>query len=82
VWFGVANPDVAAARAAIVRYLERNTNAADSIDGIARWWLPAEQLRADRATVEQAIETLVADGLVEAAHLPDGTILYRRASAP
>jgi Fe2+ or Zn2+ uptake regulation protein len=79
---GTADLDVTRTRAAIVGYLEQNTNAADSIEGIALWWLPVEQQRTDRATVERAIETLVADGLLQCTRLVDGTFLYRRASAP
>jgi Fe2+ or Zn2+ uptake regulation protein len=74
--------DVTRVRAAILDYLEHHGNAADTREGITDWWLPVEQRAVDRAVVERALETLVADGLLDVARLVDGTVLYRRASAP
>jgi Fe2+ or Zn2+ uptake regulation protein len=73
---------VALVRAAILDYLEHHGDAADTREGITDWWLPVQQRAMDRAVIERALETLVADGLLEVARLVDGTILYRRASAP
>lgn len=69
-------------RMAILDYLERHGNAADTREGIIDWWLPVEQRAVDRAIVEQALEMLVADGRLALSRLVDGTLLYRRASAP
>jgi Fe2+ or Zn2+ uptake regulation protein len=75
-------PSVARVRAAIVAYLAEHGNAADTWEGIADWWLPAEHRPVDRTVVEQALEALVADGVLQEARLVDGNVLYRRARLP
>ena len=77
-----AEAKVTLVRAAILEYLEQHGDAADTGQGIAEWWLPVEQRAMDLAVVERALETLVADGVLEVAHMVDGSILYRRASTP
>lgn len=76
-----SDPSVARVRAAILEYLAHNSRAADTLDGIMEWWLPAEQ-NMDRDRIELALELLVADGLVRTTSLIDGTILYSRGSKP
>lgn len=67
------------AAALICRYLARNPNASDTVEGVARWWL-ARQRRFDAvATVELALELLVREGLVTASALPTGSTVYRLA---
>lgn len=63
---------------AILHYLQSNPNAADSLGGVMNWWLPElgyEQVSAE--SVLQALERLVAVGVVEKIPLVDGTVLYR-----
>ena len=67
---------VARLREAILHYLQQNPNAADTVEGIMRWWLKDKQN--DAAKIEQALEQLVAEGLVETTSLVDGTTLYMR----
>jgi hypothetical protein len=74
--------NVARVRSAIVAYLERHANAADTREGIIDWWLPIEHRTFDRAVIERALEMLVAEGLLVGTRLVDGTVLYRRAKAP
>jgi Fe2+ or Zn2+ uptake regulation protein len=74
--------NVASVRSAILAYLERHANAADTREGIADWWLPIEQRTIDRAVIERALEMLVAEGLLTGTRLVDGTVLYGRAKAP
>lgn len=63
---------------AILRYLQSNPNAADSLDGIMNWWLPKLGYeRVDSEIVLQALEQLTAEGVVRKVSLMDGTILYR-----
>jgi hypothetical protein len=71
---------VARVRAAILEYLEHNSSAADTLDGIIGWWLPIEQRGIGRDKIDLALELLVADGLVKATSLIAGTILYSRGS--
>lgn len=74
--------NVARVRSAILAYLDRHANAADTREGIIDWWLPIEQRAFDRAVIERALEMLVAEGLLTGTRLVDGTVLYRRADAP
>ena len=67
---------------ALRRYCAAHPNAADSVDGVRRWWLadPAIPL----ADVEAALEALVKRGMLDVRRLPDGTGIYfnRSAQAP
>jgi hypothetical protein len=78
---GSCEANVARVRSAILGYLDRHANAADTREGIIDWWLPIEQRALDRAVIEQALEMLVAEGLLTGTRLVDGTVLYRRARA-
>ena len=62
----------------IVRYLGSHPNAADTLEGIRRWWLA--QIRYDEARniVQRALDRLVADGSVLPEATADGGTLYRR----
>lgn len=74
--------DVAAIAAEIKHYLAMNPGAADSVEGIWRWWLPPSFAHARRATVEQALARLVADGAMHERLLPDSSRLYEAAVRP
>lgn len=67
--------------AAVRQYLARHPDAADSPEGILRWWLPKELQRVPIALLRQALAILVATGEVHDRTLPDGTSLYTRADA-
>lgn len=67
-------------RDAILAYLRRNPDAADTLDGIVSWWLPVASGRVEASRVERALERLIADGHVAKSVLVDGTVLYARAS--
>jgi hypothetical protein len=79
-----ATPDESARHlacvSAIVTYLAANPMAADSIDGIARWWLgPARGGGPARGDVEHAVATLVARGFLREVRLTDGSVIYQSA---
>jgi hypothetical protein len=61
----------------IVRYLRRHPGAADTAEGIARWWLGGRHYEETLTRVEHAIGLLVQQGLVEKQLLPDGAAIYR-----
>ena len=63
--------------AAIKDYLSRHPEAADSAEGIAKWWLPGLDARATVADVEQQLDHLHRLGVVDKQLLPDGRALYR-----
>jgi hypothetical protein len=67
---------IAAAAETIQRYLDAHPNAADSVEGIARWWLTRQRYEEAIKIVEQALERLVAEGKVAKTTTAEGTILY------
>ncbi|MGP1677334.1 MAG: hypothetical protein ACTS6J_09275 [Burkholderiales bacterium] len=70
--------DVTAVAAAIRRYLQDHPHAADTLEGIALWWLPGNAGSARLANVQRAIEQLVNRGEVVRKTLRDGTVIYER----
>jgi hypothetical protein len=60
----------------IERYLESHPNAADSAEGILRWWLARQQYEESISKVERALELLLHDGTVRKHVLIDGQVLY------
>jgi hypothetical protein len=66
---------------AIQRYLDLNPDAADSAEGIRRWWLPPALAEESPGTVEEALDRLVAAGVISRRPLPDGRVLYAKRGA-
>ena len=60
---------------ALLRYLASHPDAADTVDGIAEWWLP-RGARAERGIVEAALERLLAQGIVRRQTNTDQHVLY------
>ncbi len=58
-----------------MEYLTINPEAADTISGIANWWL-AEERDASTDAVEEAVLELVDRGLMERRPTPDGAAIY------
>lgn len=61
---------------AIKRYLDTRPNAADSAEGIARWWLARQRFEETMEIVERALEHLVAEGEVAKAVTGEGKVVY------
>lgn len=61
-------------------YLARNPHSADSVDGVAAFWVGAAIQSRTREIVQRALEALTARGEVIQDVLPDGRILYRARS--
>jgi hypothetical protein len=59
------------------RYVARHPAAADTVDGIARWWL-AGPVQPPLGDVEAALDLLIRRGVVSRRALPDGKMLYAR----
>jgi hypothetical protein len=59
------------------RYVDRHPAAADTVDGIARWWLagPSQPPARD---VEAALDLLVMRGVLSRHLLPDGNTVFAR----
>ncbi|HNA28901.1 MAG TPA: helix-turn-helix domain-containing protein [Thiobacillaceae bacterium] len=62
---------------AILRYLDRHPEAVDTVEGITRWWLPADAC-VSPDIVEAALARLEAQGLVRRRANPDRHVLYSR----
>ena len=55
-------------------YLAEHPDAADSLEGILRWWLPRLRLQEATKRIEDALDELIKEGIVERHTLPDRTI--------
>lgn len=67
---------IAQLRDEILKYLGAHPQAADTVEGIANWWLPRQRYEDEVQKVQQALDELVERGLVARTTLADGTILY------
>jgi hypothetical protein len=71
--------------AEILRYLQSHRRAADSVDGIAQWWIKQQRLEETLEQVQAALDRLVEEQLVEAKEGGSGRKVYalveRRASS-
>lgn len=65
--------------AEIVDYLRNRESTADTVDGIANWWLARQRLREEKRRVERALQYLDEKGLIEKRVLADGSVLYSSA---
>ena len=72
------NPDIDAVAATIRRYLLDHPNAADTLQGVARWWLSGDAGEEWLSKVQRAIEQLVNRGEMVRKTLRDGTVIYER----
>ena len=64
--------------ACIHDYLAENPDAADTVDGIAVWWLSPAVSDATPERIERALDRLIRARELVPSELPDGTVLYRR----
>lgn len=62
--------------AALRAHFDAHPNAADTVDGIASWWLTGSQLSVSKAVVEQALQLLVDEGFVATRRTANGTVIY------
>ena len=69
-------------RDALSRYLRERPDAADTLVGIAQWWLPAAMRSTSMERLRLVLAELVAAHEVRCTVLPDGTELYSRAVDP
>jgi hypothetical protein len=67
------------AAGAIQRYLADRPNAAETVEGVARWWLSRQRHADTVELVERALAYLERQGQVVRFHLAGGITLYRRA---
>jgi hypothetical protein len=62
------------------RYLSNHRGAADTAEGIARWWLTSGVDESELTQVAAALDLLIQRGVVSRRLLPDGNCVYAAAS--
>jgi hypothetical protein len=60
-------------------YLWDHRGAADTAEGIARWWLTRCAVQAEATQVAAALDLLIQRGVVKRKPLPDGNCVYAAA---
>lgn len=65
---------------AICRYLASRPNAAETIEGVAKWWLLRQRYEDSVESVQQALNLLEEKGEVVRFRLTGGKVMYRRAT--
>ena len=70
---------VEAVAVAIMDRLQSHPLAADSADGVARWWLGPGHASVTAEQVERALNLLVSRHAMRRLRLMDGTFLYSQA---
>jgi hypothetical protein len=75
---GNAADSVDAIAQAIEHYLVAHPDAADSVTGIQKWWLPAGLHDCTEETVQRAVERLETQDLLMRSALAGGAIVYSR----
>ncbi|HYN76874.1 MAG TPA: hypothetical protein VES73_03660 [Lamprocystis sp. (in: g-proteobacteria)] len=68
--------DVDALAGEILRYLHGHQQAADTPEGIARWWIKRQRLEDSLLCVQSALDLLVSRAQVMGRQSPAGTTLY------
>ena len=63
-------------------YLDRRPDAADSIEGIHRWWLPSSLHDESPALVEAAVAQLLDEGRLRRVVQEDGGVIYSSGRKP
>jgi len=64
----------------ILDYLQKNPDAGDTLEGIASWWLGLQQIDISVSEVEDALNSLLEEGLIRRHRAGDGTAIYRISS--
>jgi predicted ArsR family transcriptional regulator len=60
----------------ILRYLREHPRACDTLEGVVRWWVMAQQINESVEAVRQALKELEAEGAVREEQSADGRTLY------
>jgi hypothetical protein len=61
----------------ILQYLHDHPEAADSLEGIAAWWLPSPEHAPALEAVQEALALLVQEHRIARIDLADGRTLYQ-----
>ncbi len=61
-------------------YLTNHPRAADTLEGIVKWWLVKTRYEFWSKKVKRALDKLIAEGVVKAERNIDGEFIYSKAS--
>lgn len=64
---------------AILQYLNNHPKAADTQDGIGKWWLAGIHPKPSADVLQKALDELLAAGKIGCSRLVDGSIVYEKA---
>ena len=68
--------ETAAIAQEISDYLTAHPNAADTVEGIVKWWLTRQRFESATDRVQKALDYLVAEGLVSKKAVAGGRVVY------
>ena len=75
------NQQIAMVAEKILRYLCIHAEAADTVEGIARWWLRRRDYEVTPGLVDEALQQLLREGLAIETSTPSGNEIYRRGNS-
>lgn len=61
----------------ILRYLDQNPNAADTVEGILEWWLPKQSIYEEEKVLKSTLDEMVKQNLILASRASDARRHYR-----
>lgn len=61
----------------ILSYLQKNSCAGDTLEGITRWWLGIERIETSVNDVSDALKSLIRKGLIRVYKTKGGTSYYK-----
>lgn len=62
----------------IIRYLDSHPDAADGLEGIAKWWIPHQQYIESIEKVQKALNYLIKNRIIKRKTLSDGSVIYAK----
>ena len=60
----------------ILGYLREHPGAADTLEGITKWWVMRQRISESTEAVQRALEKLVSEGLIARRRTVDGQSSY------
>jgi hypothetical protein len=61
----------------VLEYLADHTEAEDTLEGIVEWWLLEQSIKYEMARVKEALQELIAKGLIMEVEGPGRDTFYR-----